>query len=152
VATAPLGEGRVELVADGFEAMPAGPLPDTCMLELSVEIAAGTHACGVMLRASPDLDSGYQVRLEPLRSRLVLDAWPRPGDVPYMVGLERPLVVVPGRTLSLRIVLEGTVCEIYVDDGVALSTRLYDHLSGHWGVFAAQGAATWTDVRIRARD
>jgi beta-fructofuranosidase len=149
-AAAPLGKDPIKLVSPGFATAAAGPLPDACMLELNVEIAEGTQACGVALRASPDFDSGYQVRIEPLRSRLVFDVWPRPGDVPYMVGLERPLTVVPGQTLNLRIVLEGTVCEIYVD-GVALSARLYDHRAGHWGLFAAQGAATWSNVRIRRR-
>jgi beta-fructofuranosidase len=151
VPALPLGERPLELVADGFAASAAGPLPESCLLELTVRIGEGTHACGVVLRSSSDLETGYQVRLEPLRSRLVLDVWPRPGNVPYMVGLERPLAVAAGQSVRLRIVLDGTICTIYADDAVALSARLYDHRSGHWGVFAVEGAVTWTDVCLRER-
>jgi beta-fructofuranosidase len=101
-----------------------------------------------MLRTSSDFESGYYIRLEPQRSRLVFDAWPRPGDLPFMVGLERPVDSHPDEPIHFIVYLDGSLCEIYVNDCVALSTRMYDHPEGDWGVFVSEGSAEFSDFQL----
>lgn len=142
--------GGLALQAEGSfaAAVAPDPLPSACRLDLEIEVSPGTKGCGLILRADPDLETGYYLRLEPQAGRLVFDSWPRPGDLPYLPELERPLAVLPGRPVQLTVLIEGSVCEVYAGGQVALSTRLYDHPAGLWGVFAQEGAAQLRKVSI----
>ncbi|MEV4737453.1 MULTISPECIES: glycoside hydrolase [unclassified Microbacterium] len=120
-----------------------------------------TRECGVVLRVGDDEDSGYVLRLEPHRGRLVFDRWPRratgteqwqiSGDVPFLIELERPVDLGPGEHV-LDVIVDGELCVATVDDSVVLSTRLYDHPSGRVGVFVGEGEATVLDLTLHSRD
>ena len=146
----PLPEGEsVQLGEPGaFRCLSAGKLPERGKIDLEMTFAEGTKGCGVMLRSSPDFEQGYYVRLEPLRERLVFDAWPRPGDVPHMVEVERPITLEPGQPIRVTVYVDGSLCEVYVADQVALSTRMYDHAEGDWGLFVSEGYAEFRNVRL----
>lgn len=146
---------------DGYEAsILEEPVPDVFHLRVELDIDDATTECGVLLRSSDDGDESYILRLEPKRSRLVFDRWPRlrtgdaqwqvSGDVPFAVELERPCDLPPGRHV-LDIVVEDTICVAVLDDSVCLSTRLYDRPTGRIGVFVGEGSATFTDIRLGVR-
>jgi len=105
-----------------------------------------------MLRVSDDPDSAYYIRLEPHRQRLVLDSWPRAGDLPHWVEIERPLRLAADEPARLTIFVDGSVCEVYAEGAagnrVAMSARLYNLKSGNWGVFAQEGRATFDAVTL----
>lgn len=140
----PAAGRTLRLEAPGtFRAEAFGKMDARMKIEASVDFEAGTEGCGIMLRASDDLEKAYYVRIEPRHNRIVFDAWPRPGDLPHMPGIERPLRLVPGRPVDLKILVDGSVCVIYAAGEVALSTRLYNLTEGNWGVFVQQGAASF---------
>jgi beta-fructofuranosidase len=140
---------RVTIPAvSGFACATAGAMPDRCKIEATVKFEKNTRGCGVMLRSSADFDAGYYVRLEPGRDRLVLDSWPRQGDVPFMVELERPLELEPGKPVHLKILVDGTSCVVYAAGTLAMSARLYNHAKGDWGVFVSEGSAEFRDLSL----
>ena len=142
-------ETREVLNADGtFADAVAGALPETCKIETTIRFGPDTKGCGIMLRASDDLESAYYIRLEPHRQRLVLDMWPRAGDIPHWVEIERPLSLTPDEPVHLTVFVDGTVCEVYAGDRVAMSARLYNLKAGNWGVFAQEGSATFDDISL----
>ncbi len=151
VGTCQAHENGAHLVApQTFACALAGPMPERCRIEATITFSKGTRGCGLVLRASDDFETGYYVRLEPDRNRLVLDAWPRAGDVPFLVELERPLDLPPEQPVRLQVFVDRTVCVIYAAGKIALSARLYDHTGGNWGVFAAEGSARFADVTLAA--
>jgi len=101
-----------------------------------------------MFRADDDFEEAYYIRLEPRRNRLVLDSWPRPGDVPYWVELERPLGLSAVKPVELKIVVDGSICEVYANDKVAMSTRMYNRHTGQWGVFVNEGIARFSNTKL----
>lgn len=141
-------EGVQLTVPGSFGCSAAGNMPSRCKIEATVDFDENTRGCGLMLRASDDLNLAYYVRLEPARHRLVLDSWERPGDVPFWVELERPIRLEPHRPVDLKVFVDGTVCVVYADNKVAMSTRLYNLKQGNWGVFVNEGSARFTNVRI----
>jgi beta-fructofuranosidase len=144
-----ISQGDVRLaVPGGFACAAAGSLPPRCKIEATVDFEANTRGCGLMLRASDSFESAYYVRLEPARDRLVVDSWPRPGDVPFWVELERPISLEPQRPFDLKVFLDGTVCVVYVANKIAMSTRLYDLKQGGWGFFVNEGVARFRNIQI----
>jgi beta-fructofuranosidase len=160
----------------GFQAALVGGLPTSCRITTTIVFRAGTVSFGLMLRADEAGDTAYFVRFEPARNRLVLDSWPRPGDVPFMIELERPILLTPETPISLEILLDETVCEIYAGGTIAMSARLYplsaaslghmateegtltaefdnrgDASVTYWGLFVAEGTASFQDQRVYLR-
>jgi beta-fructofuranosidase len=144
----PAGDG-VKLDAHGtFSAALAGKLPEACLLTAIVTFAEGSKGFGFLLKASEDFESGYMVRLEPQRGRLVFDSWPRAGDLPHMAEIERPVGLTAGKEIKIAVTVQGTLCEIYVDDEVAMSARMYNLSDGAWGVFAQESAVEFKEIRL----
>ena len=139
----------VQIIApESFGCSVAGTPTEPCKIEAVVEFTANTRGCGIMLRASDDLEEGYYIRLEPGRNRLVLDTWPRQGDIPFMVELERPIGLSPEKPVELKVLLDGSICEVYANGRVAMSCRLYNRYTGRWGVFVNEGIAHFKDARL----
>ena len=146
------GSGTVEINApESFSALQSDTPTQCLRLEATLTFKAGTRGCGLLLRTGEDRQTGYQIRLEPGRQRLVLDSWPRPGDIPFMVELERPMVLRPGIPVTLQVFVDGSICEIYADGTVALSARLYNLPEGGWGVFVQEGAAEFENLQVFTR-
>ena len=112
-------------------------------LVTQVRFSAITRYCGVLL-GSDDLNTYYQLRLEPGRQRVVFDRWPRPGDEPFM--LERPLKLEANSPVKLSMFKEGSVIVASINDTVSLTARCYTPISGYWGVFVSEGEAAFTDI------
>lgn len=147
-------------VPDAYAVAVAEAAPDQYLLEVTIEVGH-VRECGVILRASPDGDEGYSVRLEPRAGRMVFDRWPRArtgpgqwqisGDVPYAIELERSAVIEPGRH-QLSILVDGTACVAYLDGRVAMSARMYDRRAGGIGVFVGEGSCTFGELTVATRD
>ena len=138
--------GRVE---SGFGWCRLGSMPSTSRVDLEIEFAPGTRACGLLLRAERDLSSAYEVRVEPQRQRVVFDRRPRAGDeiTPgvfrsfgdgFMV--ERPVTMAEER-VRLQVIADGTVIVVYINERVALTTAAYSTAASGWGVFVTDGRA-----------
>ncbi|BDZ40149.1 glycoside hydrolase family 32 protein [Microbacterium suwonense] len=133
-------------------------MPDAFLLSAEIEIDEATEEVGVLVRSSSDGDEAGAIRLEPRRSRIVFDCWPRTltgseqwqisGDVPFV--FERPCPLAPGRH-RVDILVEGEIVVAVVDERVALSTRLYRRAGERIGFFANGGGAELVSLDIRRR-
>jgi len=121
-----------------------GRMPDPCRLELTLSLAPGTRAAGVLFCAADSLESYYELRWEPGRRRIVYDRRPRPGDEPF--SLESSLDLAPDKELHLTILMENSTVVTYAGGHVSLSHRLYDHPAGQLGLFVQEGEASFMHV------
>jgi beta-fructofuranosidase len=81
---------------------------------------------GLTLLASPDGQEGTRIVYWPDARRL----WIERGRSSLSHGVRRqdlgtPLVLAPGEPLHLRVLLDASVLEVYANDRISLSTRLY---------------------------
>lgn len=140
---------KIEINApESFLSLQSDTSTQRVLLEATVTFQSPTRGCGLLLRTAEDWQTGYQIRLEPGRQRLVLDSWPRPGDIPFLVELERPIALEPDVPITIQVFVDGTVCEVYVDRKIALSARLYNLTAGGWGLFVQEGRADFEDVKL----
>ncbi|MFM9279744.1 glycoside hydrolase family 32 protein [Paenibacillus jiagnxiensis] len=131
-------------------------LPDPCKISASVSFSEQTQGVGFMLRTEDTLDEAYYVTLEPQRNRLtfrgaIMQSEEGGKTFPYEVELERPIELIPDRPYEIKVFMDGSICEIYVDENIAMSARMYDIPRGKLGLFVSQGYAEFSDVRIKGR-
>lgn len=115
------------------------------------------HEFGILLHADDQLEKGYFLRMNPSQHLVAWDLWPRSeqgnyqwqikGDVPYQIETSR--LLPQADSYDILIVREADICVVYINDQVALSTRLYDHKAGKVGVFIIQGELTIDDMVLK---
>lgn len=148
-------------VRDGYASLTStSEIPSTAFISTRLFIDEDTTECGLLLRSTVDGDESYVLRLEPRRSRIVFDRWPRKitgpmqwqisGDVPHAIELERPCELDPGEH-TLDVLLDGSLFVAVVDNTVALSGRMYDRTDGHLGLFVGEGSVTFLETNIFTR-
>lgn len=130
-----------------------GELPGVCRISADLSFSPGTQGAGFMLRTQGSLDAAYYVTLEPQRGRVtfrgpIMQSEEGGKTFPYEVELERPFDYEPGEAVGIRILIDGTICEIYVGGRVAMSARMYDIEQGRLGLFVNQGEAAFGNVQI----
>jgi len=140
-------EGLFKVKEDnGFAAAALGDMAPNCYISCDIVCDLSTHACGLFLFAGHDLERYYQLRWEPGMRRVVFDRFPRLGNDPPMI--ERPLYVDSGQPVNFKIVTGDTILVAYLNDSVALTTRIYGQLSGQLGLFVKDGEATFEKVTM----
>jgi beta-fructofuranosidase len=105
------------------------PLPQISgdTLELQLELQPGTDGeCGVAVRCSPDGAEQTRITYQAAQRRLVIDRSrssldPDPDRTPHSA----PLTLGIGEPLRLRIFLDRSVLEVFANDRVAVTTRIY---------------------------
>lgn len=130
-----------------------GRLPDVCKVEMEVLFRVGTARLGAALEVDGAFDAGYYVSLEPGCRRVTykthLRAAPDTGMIfPWAVEMERPVCLEPDKWHSLLLLRQRDVLVIYVDDRIALSTRMYDLHNRSLGIFAEGGEALFRHISI----
>ena len=141
----------------GYAYGTTGQLPTCCLISAQYRFQIDTRRLGLILRASKRLDKGYTIQIEPDRNRVVFKSYPFPDEhggkiLPYEVELERPLELMPDHTYSLQLVLDHSIGELYLNDQVAMSMRLYDLKEGDLVFFVADGEASFENINIRTLD
>ncbi|MBJ9992388.1 glycoside hydrolase family 32 protein [Paenibacillus sp. S28] len=131
-------------------------LPDQCKISATISFSEQTQGIGFMLRTENTLDDAYYVTLEPQRDRITFRGYIMQSEeggktFPYEVELERPVNLVPDRPYEIKVFIDGSICEIYVDENIAMSARMYDIPKGKLGLFVNQGSAQFSDVTISIR-
>jgi beta-fructofuranosidase len=129
-----------------LSALLMGEMPEDCMIETTISFDNNTANCGLLLRCDSEMEKYYQVRLDVHNQRMVMDRWPRGGDVPFI--LERPLKMVAGKEVHLRLIIAGTCLVIYANDQIALSCRMYEHRQGSLGLFSSEGCSKFKNITI----
>jgi beta-fructofuranosidase len=104
---------------------------------------------GLAFRLQDDLDTAHFLRFEPYNQRMVMDRWPRPGDISFEPGFERPLSIRPNTPFPINIVLSDTLVEIYVAGKVAMSARMYKPAEGKLALFSEDGNVVLHNLQLR---
>ena len=58
------------------------------------------------------------------------------------------LALEPGKDYQLKIIIDGSVCVVYVDNKVALTSRIYSLNNNLWGLFAAKGGVDFKNIQM----
>lgn len=140
-------------VPTGYASLLLADMPKTCRLSMDVTLLTDTAELGVALHVSERFAQGYYACINPFRGRVEYKTSVRMTErggqmFPYEVEMERPLPSEMGKRFHLEILADDTVLEIYVDNQVALGTRMFDLKDGALGLFVADGHAKFENIRL----
>lgn len=94
-------------------------------IEIVATFTLADASVGLLVRATDDRAEQTIVRYDPTTQELVLDTTRASLDVDAY-GTETRLAYVPtGETITLRVYVDRSVIEVFVDDQIALSGRVY---------------------------
>jgi len=145
-------EGEKSYVINGMK--------ETCMIEAVIEFSEGVRSFGIGLRQDLVLANGYYLRFEPFYNRIVADMWPRrisgvnqwyvDGDKPFMIELERPFDYksLKDNKVYIRVVADGSIICLYVNNTTALTMRAYNMKRTNWGFFVKDGSIRVSDIHL----
>lgn len=122
------------------------------MINAKIKMGEGTESFGIAIRSDETFDNGYFLKFEPKHRRVVLDMWPRAisgkyqwqirGDQPFILELERFYRIEPNKEFDITLQLEDDICVVYIDNEIALTTRMYNHKKGLLGFYVTQGSVS----------
>lgn len=130
-----------------------GRLPKLCRIHTDITFSDKPLQIGIALGVDETFTRGNYILLEPRRGRLQyktsLRTDPQTGNIfPWEVESERPIALEPKVRHSLTLFRQDDVLVIYLDDAVALSTRMYQDYDGQIGLFAEDCSASFSHSSI----
>lgn len=148
----PLAENAYTLGGDGRKTVMLGASPENFKLELKFTAREEGGDFGVILRESGNQNEYYSVKFEPKHNRLAFDRHPRfDSTLHFNAGTERYCSIKAGEENSLLIIAEGSVVEVYVNDKVAMSERMFDFKEGNFGIYTHNTTVGFNDIKIYSK-
>ena len=137
----------------GYASLLMNQVPEVCKLEMDVRFTDAPREFGVALQLDNDFAMGYYLLFEPNRGRVQYKTGLRMYEdggkmFPYDVEQERPFTWEADRTYHLRIFVEDSILLLYLDDTIALGTRMLDRKNGRFGLFVSEGSASFENIRL----
>lgn len=149
-----LGENSADVNSPyGYSSLLMSKVPDCCKLEMEVSYTHAPREFGIALQVDADFSMGYYLIFEPNRGRVQFKSGLRMYEdggkmFPYEVEQERPLIWESGKRYKVRVFVQGSILLLYVDDRIALGTRMFDRSGFSFGLFASDGDARFENIRL----
>lgn len=126
-----------------------GKMPVNCMFETEFTVADDVGDFGIILRSDEMVNRYYTVKFEPMYHRMAMNKIPRRDATVHMqADTERYCPIIPGQKNKLRLIVEESVLEAYVNDRIAMSARLYDYPEGQIGLYAHNSTVTFENIQL----
>lgn len=137
----------------GYSALLLNPLNETSRLSFDIETTGEAASVGVAIHVDESFAVGYYINIDFARSRMEFKSGVRMTErggqmFPYEVELERPLSSKTGECFHVDVIVSGTILEVYVDNRIALGTRMFDIKGGNFGLYASDAEANFMNIQI----
>ena len=137
----------------GYSSLMFNKVPQCCKLEMDVSFEKTPREFGVALQIDADFAMGYYLNFEPNRGRVQYKTGLRMYEdggkmFPYEVEQERPMEWEAGKKYKVRVFVQDSILLLYVNEKIALGTRMFDRSNFHFGLFASDGDAKFENIRL----
>lgn len=139
----------IKLVDNGYQYISYSDIPDVCKIELEFKTNECKGDFGFMVRCEDKLERFYKVKFDPAYHRFALDSRPRADDNRFIqVDTERPFDCELGVWHKVIAIIQDSVIEVYVDDKVAMSGRMFDCKKGGFALYSQNCSVEFKNVKI----
>lgn len=132
---------------------------DALMLHAKLTLEEGNGAFGVLLKSTDALDPSWELIFEPTHAYVSITRYPcaldpfwqtlnpkihaAPMEVDGPKTIQRPVKIEHGKAIDVKVFVDGSFVECFVNDEVVLSYRIYDPTGGvpfhKFGLFVEDG-------------
>ena len=124
-------------------------MPEKCKIEMDFITTDDIGDFGILLRSDDRSDNYYAIKFDPKHNRVAFDCRPRREDCIYIqVDTERYCPLQVGEGNHVTIIVEGSVMELYVNDRVAMSARMFNHTEGCFGLYAQNTTVFFENIQM----
>lgn len=138
-----------------------------CLFECDIHPTDVADYFGLTLYSDKDLDKGYLLAFNKAGQTVSLNKLPAPLDpfwsllsnkespVPEVDGprvCEKILSFADGDFINVKVLLEDSMIECYIDGRVAFCYRAYDHQKYTLGVFVQDGNVEFHNLQVRVEE
>jgi beta-fructofuranosidase len=125
------------------------PVNGSRRIQTTLKTDNTTGTTGFIFNANNYPEQAYKIAFEPQRGRVA--AYNITGRNPSEVT-RVPFEFKSNTEYAIDIVLDGTVCMVYINGKAALSNRIYGMPGRQWGIFANGTQATYSAVSMSSPD
>ena len=119
--------------------------PKSLKISTSITLEKNAGAAGFVFNASAINSPTYKILFEPQKSRIA--AYNISGGISTEIT-RVPLAIQAGTGYAVDLIIDGSVCVLYVNGKVALSNRIYSAPGNAWGITADGNKATFSNLNI----
>ena len=118
-------------------------------ISATVSYTTSSRDFGFLIGACDGYDNVFSLRFVPSQNRFSFDKTKRSlitsSTVPSNDG---PFTMAPNTNYAVQIVIENSMAVVYINNEVALTSRIYKATNTTWGVFADNSDATFTNITV----
>ena len=147
------GDDTAAVTAENtFAAMLMQNLPDSFVL--TFDLKADAKQAGFALNVNSTFEGkGWYFNFDRQYSRLQMVSGIRSGIAgyyfPYESELERPLQMEAGKTYHVTVLVDGEIAVVYVDDRIALTTRMISDGNQALGLYCYAGSLEISNLAMK---
>lgn len=134
--------------ADDIAGMDFQTLPETMLLTCKVTLEENVKGAGFAFGREDDFTEAKGILLDLENNCIHYDRCSVREMQKSQPENTCPFPFREGETVDVKVVVENEVIVVYLDDKKALSNRIYQSQGKGWGIFALQGKAVFSDIRI----
>jgi beta-fructofuranosidase len=97
---------------------------DLFLFEAGLVFEQGTRWFALKLYEDDKTGEAYQFKFMVCENRLFFETCPNQPWSWYMMGLDRPIQLIPGKTYNIHLIVDDTIATLYAGD-TALNVRMY---------------------------
>ena len=132
--------GNTSLAAKTFT-----PLIGSMKITATINMEKSTGTAGFVFNAGTIASPTYKILFEPQSSRIA--AYNIIGGINSEVT-RVPFQIQSGTAYSVEIIIDGSVCTMYVNGRVALANRIYSLAGNPWGIIAEGNQAVFSNIKV----
>jgi beta-fructofuranosidase len=116
-------------------------------IEMKIDASHANKNFGVAFGAYENQENAYRLTFDMMANNL----YGCPALFMYQRGKEynfTPLIVPQSKIFDLKIIIEKSLCVMYINDNVAFTNRISNMNQNPWMIFADEGTVNFSDIKI----
>lgn len=135
---------------DGLNILSFNEIPNCAKIEMKFKADDLRGDFGVLLRGVNNFEKYYKIKFEPRFNRVAMDCLPR-KDLSQVISsdTERYILIEPNKENTLLIIMQESVLEVYINEQVAMSYRMFDIKDGEFAIYSHNTSTRFYDINIK---
>lgn len=122
---------------------------ETYMISTNLSFSTGSEDFGLILGGCDAENEFYSLRFLPQKGMVSLEIKNRENiDASVQPYNDVPLNLIPNTNYEVKVIIENSMVVVYVDDKIALSSRIYKAIGNLWGLYSENSSVFIENIKV----